>query len=95
MSKLNKIESALSRRSEKELKEIVNRFMEDINSISNKYRMPVAGSYVVKSSGSDFKTFVDSNGLSFMLHNTLKDRFLERMVAVKSEELLRKVDLYE
>lgn len=95
MSDLNKIEYALKRRAEKELKDVVNRFTKELEIVGDKYRIGVSGSYVVKAAGSDFKTYVDLPGLNFMLHETLKDRFLDRMVSIKSEELLRKVDLYE
>jgi hypothetical protein len=95
MSDLNKIEYALKRRAEKELKDVVNRFTKELEVVGDKYRIGVSGSYVVKAAGSDFKTYVDLSGLNFMLHETLKDRFLDRMVSIKSEELLRKVDLYE
>ena len=95
MNDLNKIEDSLRRRAEAELKEVVNRFTSELNSVSAKYRIPVTGNFVVKSSASNFKTYVTVTGLNFMLHETLKEHFLDRMVEVKTEELLKKLDLYE
>ncbi len=92
MMNLNKIEKRLQLHAETEIKEIVENFMNDIDTnLLDKYGG--ASDYV-------HLKLNDSEGLSISIQNfetmliyMLKKRHLEAMVEVKSKELIKKLDL--
>lgn len=93
MESLNEIEKQLKERSLKEIEEVINNFLNDIETLSNKYN-----------SGGMFFSFVDKNyskgtscleksGVRHHLRYMLREKYLNNMVKYKSKELLSKLDL--
>lgn len=93
MESLNQIEKQLKERSLKEIEEIIDNFLNDIEKLSNKY-----------SSGGMFFSLVDRNyskgtsclersGVKHHLRYMLQEKYLDNMIKHKSKELLSKLDL--
>jgi hypothetical protein len=91
MMNLNKIEKRLQLHAETEIKEIVENFMNDIDTnLLDKYGG--ASDYVhLKLNDSVYSQSIQK--FETMLICMLKKRHLEAMVEVKSKELIKKLDL--
>ena len=94
MKTTNAIEKALQQKISRELRDIVDRFTDDVKKIKNKY-----GGNVFY----DFKEYSTNEGVSFsvdgtakvngVLHRMLMDNHGSKMLEYKSKELLNKLSL--
>ena len=94
MKDTNAIERALQQKINEECRVIVNKFIDDLEKLSNKY----GGSNFYdfkKDSSSDAKEFMVSgtHGVSYVLHRMILDNHGKAMLKVKSQELIKKLDL--
>lgn len=95
MKTTNSIESALREKASAEISEVVERFIQDIHmNITNKYR--ASGYYYdLRENGcSDSpKIHVKATHVDSVLKRMLKEAYLDRMVQLKSAELINKLNL--
>jgi hypothetical protein len=94
MKDTNQIEKALKQKISKELRDIVDKFTDDVKKISDKY-----GGKIFY----DFKQYSTNEGVEFhvqgislvngVLHRMLMDNHGEHMLKYKSKELLNKLEL--
>ena len=94
MKDTNAIERALQQKISEECGVIVEKFIDDLEKLSNKY----GGSNFYdfkKDSSSDAKEFMVSgtHGVSYVLHRMILDNHGKAMLKVKSQELIKKLDL--
>ena len=94
MKDTNAIERALQVKVNEECRVIVDKFIDDLEKLSNKY----GGSNFYdfkKDSSSDAKEFMVSgtHGVTSVLHRMILDNHGARMLKVKSQELIKKLDL--
>ena len=93
METLNQIEKQLKDRSVKELKEIVDNFLNDIKKLENKYHGVSAFFDLVDENYSEALCVLRETGVRHHLLYMLKKRHLAGMLKTKSKELLTKLDL--
>ena len=96
MKDTNAIEKALQVKVNEECREIVDKFITDVEKLSNKY----GGSsfYDFKESNArDARTFMVSgiSKVKNVLHTMILDNCGDAMLRYKSKELINKLDLYE
>ena len=94
MKDTNQIEKALKQKISKELRDIVDKFTDDVKKVSDKY-----GGKIFY----DFKQYSTNEGVEFhvqgislvngVLHRMLMDNHGEHMLKYKSKELLNKLEL--
>lgn len=94
MKDTNQIEKALKQKISKELRDIVDKFTDDVKKVSDKY-----GGKIFY----DFKQYSTNEGVEFhvqgislvngVLHRMLMDNHGEHMLKYKSKELLNKIEL--
>ena len=94
MKDTNAIERALQQKINEECRVIVDKFIDDLEKLSNKY----GGSNFYdfkKDSSSDAKEFMVSgtHGVTSVLHRMILDNHGGRMLKYKSKELIKKLDL--
>ena len=94
MKDTNAIERALQVKVNEECRVIVDKFIDDLEKLSNKY----GGSNFYdfkKDSSSDAKEFMVSgtHGVSYVLHRMILDNHGKAMLKYKSKELIKKLDL--
>mgnify|MGYP003624832993 CR=1 FL=1 len=87
MESLNQIEKLISDKASNELREIVTLYMSQIEKLNEKYKVVTNFNYLSKQDRFDSGCLRNSE-LSTVLHNSLKERFLKKMVKVKSSELM-------
>ena len=93
MESLNQIEKLISDKASNELREIVNLYMSQIEKLNEKYKVVTnTKDYLSKQDRFDSGCLRNSE-LSIVLHDSLKERFLKKMVKVKSSELMSKMEL--
>ena len=95
MKTTNAIEAALREKANNEIDQLVDTFIHDIKiNIRSKYRSNPY-SYFFKSSGADDadSVFVKDTQLKSILTRALRDQHIDRMVQVKSDELINKLNL--
>tara|TARA_R110001632_G_scaffold92100_1_gene197029 strand:+ start:56 stop:337 length:282 start_codon:yes stop_codon:yes gene_type:complete len=92
MESLNQIEKLISDKASNELREIVTLYMSQIEKLNEKYKVVTNFNYLSKQDRFDSGCLRNSE-LSTVLHNSLKERFLKKMVKVKSSELMSKMEL--
>ena len=92
MENLNQIEKLISDKASNELREIVNLYISQIEKLNEKYKVVTDFNYLSKQDRFDSGCLRNSE-LSTVLHNSLKERFLKKMVKVKSSELMSKMEL--
>jgi len=98
MENLNQIEKLISDKASNELREIVNLYISQIEKLDekykayDKYKTTTDFNYLSKQDRFDSGCLRNSE-LSTVLHNSLKERFLKKMVKVKSSELMSKMEL--
>lgn len=94
MKDTNAIEKALMQKVNEECREIVDKFIADLEKLSNKY----SGSSFYdfkKDNSSDGKTFMvtGTHQVSNVLHRMILDNHGDAMLRQKSKELIKKLDL--
>ena len=94
MKDTNAIEQALQVKINAELREIVDRFANDLEKLSDKY----GGSMfydIQKDSAQDSPSFhvQGTHGVTNVLHRMLLENHGKRMLKYKSQELIKKLDL--
>ena len=87
MESLNQIEKLISDKASNELREIVTLYMSQIEKLNEKYKVVTDFNYLSKQDRFDSGCLRNSE-LSTVLHDSLKERFLKKMVKVKSSELM-------
>lgn len=87
MENLNQIEKLISDKASNELREIVNLYISQIEKLDEKYKVVTSFNYLSKQDRFDSGCLLNSE-LSTVLHDSLKERFLKKMVKVKSSELM-------
>ena len=93
MKNTNAIEKALKVKVSEECREIVDKFIADLEKLSNKYggcnfydfKKPSDGNYEFMVTG--------THGVSAVLHKMLLDNHGGHMLKQKSQELIKKLDL--
>ena len=96
MNSTNAIEKALQEKINEQCREIVDKFIADIEKLSNKYggsnyyeftRPPMNG-YQPSSFSVDYRS-----GVAKVLHKMLLDNYSDLMLEQKSKELIKKLEL--
>ena len=91
MQSLTAIEKQLEDRCRKEIKEIVSRFIFDVEKLEKQCKRS-SNSYSFDTEDSDLK-YLKSHSLQHRLEGILTQEHLSQMVELKSEDLLKKLDL--
>ena len=91
MQSLTAIEKQLEDRCRKEIKEIVSRFISDVEKLEEQCGLS-SNSYSFDTKDSDL-IYLKSHSLQHRLEGILIQEHLPRMVELKSKELLKKLDL--
>jgi len=94
MKDTNAIEKALQVKVNEECREIVDKFVADLEKLSNKYGGNMF--YTFQQDGySESKQFrvQETYGVTNVLHRMILDNHSERMLKYKSKELIKKLDL--
>lgn len=94
MKDTNAIEKALQQKINQECRVIVDKFIDDLEKLSNKYGGCNFYDFK-KDSSSDAKEFMVSgtHGVTSVLHRMILDNHGKAMLKVKSQELIKKLDL--
>tara|TARA_Y100000401_G_scaffold85970_1_gene71260 strand:- start:403 stop:690 length:288 start_codon:yes stop_codon:yes gene_type:complete len=94
MKNTNAIEKALKVKVNAELKEIVDRFVADLEKLSNKYGGSMFYDFQKDSSPTSENFHVQGIlGVYNVLHRMLRDNHGDAMLKYKSKELINKLDL--
>ena len=93
MESLNQIEKQLKERSLREIEEIVNNFLNDIENLSKKYGTGGAFFSLVDKSYSRGTSCLEKSGVRHHLLYMLQKKYLDNMIKHRSKELLTKLDL--
>ena len=91
MHTLTAIEKQLEVRCRKEIKEIVSRFIFDVEKLEKQCKRS-SNSYSFDTEDSDLK-YLKSHSLQHRLEGILTQEHLSQMIKLKSEDLLKKLDL--
>ena len=94
MKDTNAIEKALQDKIYAECREIVDKFVADLEKLSNKYGGTMF--YTFQQDGaSDSKQFrvQETHGVTHVLHRMILKNHGEKMLSYKSKELIKKLDL--
>jgi len=94
MKDTNAIEKALQQKINQECRVIVDKFIDDLEKLSNKYGGCNFYDFK-KDSSSDAKEFMVSgtHGVTSVLHRMILDNHGGHMLKYKSKELIKKLDL--
>ena len=94
MNSTNAIEKALQQKISAECREIVDKFIVDLEKLSNKYGGTMFYDFK-KDSSSDAKEFMvqGTHGVTSVLHRMILDNHGNSMLKFKSKELLNKLEL--
>jgi len=95
MKDLNQVQKALEAKAKNELTEVVNSFIQDLDSLQNKYN---GSSFFyleeLPERASECKRIMcDKNKFKHILINSLIEKHLEYIVKHKTKELLNKLEL--
>jgi len=93
MESLNQIEKQLKERSLREIEEVVNNFLNDIENLSKKYGSGGAYFSLVDIGYSGGTSCLEKSGVKRHLLYMLQKKYLENMIKHRSKELLSKLDL--
>lgn len=97
MEALNQIEEKLKSNSKKEIRELVDNFLDKVEkNLSKKYGGGIAvssGSFYVRSSPGKVKELITIKMLENIIYSGLVDRHLKIMVKKKSNDLIEKLDM--
>jgi hypothetical protein len=92
MKELNQLEKQLEDRSTKELEEIIDAFLDNVQKINEKYGGSLYYNYV-DGKHSKGTSCIQVYSIRHHLLYMLKDNHLNNMIKYKSKELLHKLDL--
>ena len=94
MNSTNAIEKALQQKISAECREIVDKFIADLNKLSNKYGGTMFYDFK-KDRSSDAREFMvqGTHGVKEVLHRMILDNHSNSMLKYKSKELLNKLEL--
>ena len=94
MKDTNAIEKALKVKVNEECREIVDKFVNDLEKLSNKYGGSMFYDFK-KDSSSDAREFMvqGTHGVTNVLHRMILDNHGDVMLRQKSKELIQKLDL--
>ena len=92
MKTTNAIEKKLKAKCKRELEDIVNKFLDDIEKLQKHY----GGNTFARIEPLPTKSLIclENHHLKSILTNTLEDKFGDHMLSYKSSELLRKLELF-
>ena len=95
MNSTNAIEKALKQKISVECREIVNKFVADLEKLNNKYGGATMFYDFKKGSSSDSQEFMvqGTHGVTEVLHRMILDNHGDGMLKFKSKELLNKLEL--
>jgi len=94
MKNTNAIEKALEQKISAECRQIVNKFIADLDKLSNKYGGSNFYDFKKNNSEGDYVFMVTgTHGVTEVLHRMLLDNHGNYMLKYKSKELLNKLDL--
>ena len=94
MKDTNAIEKALQIKINEECREIIDKFVNDLEKISNKYGGSMFYEFK-KDASSDATRFLvqGTQGVTNVLHRMIRDNHGDAMLKYKSQELIKKLDL--
>ena len=94
MKDTNAIEKALQAKINAECREIVDKFVTDLEKLSNKYGGTMFYDFQ-QDSAPDSKSFhvQGTHGVTNVLHRMILENHGEKMLSYKSKELIKKLDL--
>ena len=97
MEALNQIEEKLMSNSKKEIRELVEDFLDNVDKkLTKKYGGGIAvtdGSFYIRSSPGKVKECITIKMLENIIYSGLVDRHLKIMVRKKSSDLIQKLDM--
>ena len=94
MKDTNAIEKALKARINAELIEIVDKFVTDLEKLSNKYGGSMFYDFQADGAADSTRFHVEgTHGVTNVLHRMLRDNHGDAMLKYKSKELIKKLDL--
>ena len=94
MNSTNAIEKALQQKINEECREIVDRFIADLDKLSNKYGGTMFYDFKKNNSEDDYVFMVQgTHGVTEVLHRMVLDNHGNYMLKYKSKELLNKLEL--
>ena len=95
MNSTNAIEKALKQKISAECREIVDKFISDLEKLNNKYGGATMFYDFKKDSSSDAREFMvqGTHGVTEVLHRMILDNHSSGMLKFKSKELLNKLEL--
>ena len=94
MNSTNAIEEALQVKVNEECREIVDKFIADLEKLSNKYGGKTFYDFKKEASDSSYDFYVQgTHGVTNVLHRMILSSHSENMLKYKSKELLNKLEL--
>jgi hypothetical protein len=94
MNSTNAIEKALQQKISVECREIVNKFINDLDKLSNKYGGTMFYDFKKDNSSDTYEFMVQgTHGVTEVLHRMILDNHGNSMLKYKSKELLSKLEL--
>jgi len=94
MTSTNAIEKALQQKISVECREIVNKFIADLDKLSNKYGGTMFYDFKKDNSSDGYEFMVQgTHGVTEVLHRMVLDNHGNYMLKYKSKELINKLDL--
>ena len=94
MNSTNAIEKALNEKISNECREIVSRFIVDLDTLSNKYGGTMFYDFKKDNSSDAYEFMVQgTHGVTEVLHRMILDNHGDGMLKFKSKELLNKLEL--
>ena len=94
MNSTNAIEKALQQKISAECREIVDKFIADLDKLSNKYGGTMFYDFKKNNSEDDYVFMVQgTHGVTEVLHRMILDNHGSNMLKYKSKELLNKLEL--
>jgi hypothetical protein len=94
MKNLNTIEKALQQKVNIECREIVDKFVTDLEKLSNKYGGSMFYDFISDSASDATRFHVQGfHGVTCVLHRMILENHSEKMLKFKSKELIKKLDL--
>ena len=94
MKDTNAIEKALKVKINEECRDIVDKFVSDLEKISNKYVGSMFYDFQADGAADSTRFHVEgTHGVTNVLHRMLRDNHGDAMLKYKSKELIKKLDL--
>ena len=94
MKDTNAIEKALQQKINVECREIVDKFVNDLEKLSNKYGGSMFYDFQADGAADSTRFHVQGlHGVTQVLHRMLRNNHADSMLKYKSQELIKKLDL--